>query len=238
MSLGEYPAKFEDWDKIPNLTPIEAAYLWFGLEPQEWSDVLGPQRVKALATEIAAATNTRLPGSVRLRSFPTDTLTVNNDRRERASRQELISFAEGREERPPFLFPSERKNRKETPNSMLAQTGLRLDNSATLRQESVRDSALLKEQVASLTSERDEWKRKAEASRTEKSDLGENLNPRMKNNYLRVIMALAMDVKGFDPKKPYESATLIIEHTEIDLDQKTIAGYITEGYQLQSRNRS
>ena len=43
------------------------------------------------------------------------------------------------------------------------------------------------------------------------------LNPRTENNYLRLIMQLAGNIKGFDSKKPFEAAKLIIENTDINL---------------------
>ncbi len=64
------------------------------------------------------------------------------------------------------------------------------------------------------------------------------IHPRTRNNYLRLIMALATTaVKGFDPRKPYEAANVIRETAEIDIDEKTLAGYVSEAYELQIRER-
>jgi hypothetical protein len=63
------------------------------------------------------------------------------------------------------------------------------------------------------------------------------VNTRLRNNLLRLILALAFGVPGFDPKKPYEAAKAIIDHTEIKLGEKTIAKYITEALSLQSKER-
>ena len=64
------------------------------------------------------------------------------------------------------------------------------------------------------------------------------LDVRTENNYLRLIYAFASTVNGFDPKKPYESAKLIIEDLGLDIkQQKTIAGYITKAYELESKGR-
>ena len=71
----------------------------------------------------------------------------------------------------------------------------------------------------------------------EATDSGD-IHPRTKHNYLRLIMALAISyIPNFDPKRPYEAAKIIIDGTEIDLDQKTIAGYLGEAYELQSKAR-
>ncbi|CAG4882996.1 protein of unknown function [Georgfuchsia toluolica] len=67
---------------------------------------------------------------------------------------------------------------------------------------------------------------------------GKPINPRTRNNYLRLIMLLAMHgIPGFDPRKPYEAAKAMKEITEINLDEKTLAGYIREAYELQSKER-
>lgn len=67
----------------------------------------------------------------------------------------------------------------------------------------------------------------------QKSD--KQLNTRTENNYLRLIFALANGIEGFNPKKPFESAKLIIDETEIALSQDTIASYITKAYELNSK---
>ena len=65
-----------------------------------------------------------------------------------------------------------------------------------------------------------------------------DIHPRTRNNYLRLIMALATTaVKGFDPRKPYEAANVIRETAEIDIDEKTLAGYVSEAYELQIKER-
>ena len=63
------------------------------------------------------------------------------------------------------------------------------------------------------------------------------LSNRTKNNYLRLIMALANGIEGFNPKKPFEAAKLIIEETEVKISQDTLASYISEAYQNESINR-
>ena len=63
------------------------------------------------------------------------------------------------------------------------------------------------------------------------------LSTRTENNYLRLIMTLANGIKGFDPKKPYEAAQLIIDETGISLGQDTIASYISKAYELETKNR-
>lgn len=64
------------------------------------------------------------------------------------------------------------------------------------------------------------------------------LNTRTENNYLRLILTLAIGgIKGFDPKKPYEAAKLIIDETDITIGQDTIASYISKAYKLESKSR-
>ncbi len=63
------------------------------------------------------------------------------------------------------------------------------------------------------------------------------LHPRTENNYLRLILTLCSDIKGFDAKKPHEAATLIVDTTGIKLDKETIAGYITKAYALEIKSR-
>lgn len=68
--------------------------------------------------------------------------------------------------------------------------------------------------------------------------LDKPLNTRTENNYLRLILTLAIGgIKGFDPKKPYEAAKLIIDETDISIGQDTIAGYISKAYELESKSR-
>ncbi len=68
---------------------------------------------------------------------------------------------------------------------------------------------------------------------------GGDIHPRTKNNYLRLIMALATTaVKDFDPRKPYEAASGIRETAEIDIDEKTLASYVSEAYELQTKERA
>lgn len=72
-----------------------------------------------------------------------------------------------------------------------------------------------------------------------------NLNPvtkkplstRTENNYLRLILTLANSIKGFNPKKPYEAAQLIINETGIDISQQTLSDYITKAYTIESQKR-
>ena len=63
------------------------------------------------------------------------------------------------------------------------------------------------------------------------------LSTRTENNYLRLILTLANNIEGFNPKKPYEAAQLIIDATEIDISQQTISDYIKKAYQIESQKR-
>lgn len=63
------------------------------------------------------------------------------------------------------------------------------------------------------------------------------LSARTENNYLRLILTLANGIDGFNPKKPYEAAQLIIDETGIDISQQTISDYITKAYKIESQKR-
>ncbi len=63
------------------------------------------------------------------------------------------------------------------------------------------------------------------------------LSTRTENNYLRLILTLANNIEGFNPKKYYEAAKLIIDATEIDISQQTIADYIKRAYEIESKKR-
>lgn len=63
------------------------------------------------------------------------------------------------------------------------------------------------------------------------------LNTRTENNYLRLIFALAGNIVGFNYNKPYESAKLIIDATEINISQQTIADYISKAHALDSKEK-
>lgn len=63
------------------------------------------------------------------------------------------------------------------------------------------------------------------------------LSTRTENNYLRLIMQLANNINGFNPKKPHEAASLIVKNTNTNLNEKTIAGYIQKAYELDSKER-
>lgn len=68
-------------------------------------------------------------------------------------------------------------------------------------------------------------------------NLDKSLNKRTENNYLRLIMALANGIKGFNPQKPYEAAQLIINETEINISKETLANYLSKANELESKNR-
>jgi hypothetical protein len=89
--------------------------------------------------------------------------------------------------------------------------------------------------------DRDEFERAHNVGRPDGNSKGVDegdIHPRTRNNYLRLIMALATTaVKGFDPRKPYEAANVIRETAEIDIDEKTLAGYVSEAYELQIKER-
>lgn len=63
------------------------------------------------------------------------------------------------------------------------------------------------------------------------------LSTRTENNYLRLILTLANSIDGFNPKKPYEAAQLIIDETGVDISQQTISDYISKAYEIESKKR-
>ena len=65
-----------------------------------------------------------------------------------------------------------------------------------------------------------------------KQETDKPLSVRTENNYLRLIFALAGNIAGFNHNKPYESAKLIIDTTEIDISQQTLANYISKAHEL------
>ena len=71
----------------------------------------------------------------------------------------------------------------------------------------------------------------------QEKDIEKPLNVRAENNYLRLILSLANGVEGFNPKKPYEAAQLILDETEMDLSKETVARYISKAYELESKKR-
>ena len=76
------------------------------------------------------------------------------------------------------------------------------------------------------------------ADNQQSSEIDKPLNTRIENNYLRLIMQLAVsNIKDFDPKKPYEAAALIMENIDTNLSKKTIAMYIQKAHELVSKER-
>jgi hypothetical protein len=64
------------------------------------------------------------------------------------------------------------------------------------------------------------------------------LNPRLENNYLRLIYSLCFSLKGFDPTaRPHTIAKLVIDVTGIDISQETLAGYIEKAKALENQER-
>jgi hypothetical protein len=63
------------------------------------------------------------------------------------------------------------------------------------------------------------------------------IHPRTENNYLSLILTLCSSIEGFDAKKPYEAATLIIDTTGTKLNKQTIADYITKAYAIECEKR-
>ena len=65
----------------------------------------------------------------------------------------------------------------------------------------------------------------------------EELHPRTENNYLRLIMTLANEIKGFNPKEPYVAAQLIIDTTDTTIKKNTIAKYIQHANEILEKDR-
>lgn len=59
------------------------------------------------------------------------------------------------------------------------------------------------------------------------------LHPRVENNYLRLIFALANNIEGFNHKKPHEAAQLILdENDKLKIGKETLALIISNAYKL------
>lgn len=86
--------------------------------------------------------------------------------------------------------------------------------------------------VAAISETIPKEKRKLDGESSDKP-----LHTRTENNYLRLILTLANSIKGFNPKKPYEAAELIINETDIGLSPETVAKYISKAYELDSKER-
>lgn len=78
---------------------------------------------------------------------------------------------------------------------------------------------------------------KPKQTNKDKSEIEKPINKRTENNYLRLILSLAMSIKDFNPQKPYEAAKLIIDETGIDIGKQTISDYITKAYELEIKKR-
>lgn len=65
----------------------------------------------------------------------------------------------------------------------------------------------------------------------------EELHPRTENNYLRLIMTLANEIEGFNPKEPYVAAQLIIDTTDTTIKKNTIAKYIQHANEILEKDR-
>ncbi len=108
MTFGKEPADFEKWDRIRELSSLEAGYLWFDLEPNR-STLMVPAFVKAMAEEIAKELKLYPPEGKPYVS-PFDKQDVSGGGlRAKASRDDLKGFAKGRRDKPAFLFPNQRK---------------------------------------------------------------------------------------------------------------------------------
>jgi hypothetical protein len=63
----------------------------------------------------------------------------------------------------------------------------------------------------------------------------EGVHPRTRNNYLRLLYGLALNVEGFDPKHPFTAAKLVIDASGVQMDQGAVAGYLKDAYELVSK---
>jgi hypothetical protein len=187
MSIFDESARFDDWDKVAELTPLQAGFLWFNLEPRTWPAPI-PDRVLAMAFEVAEATNSRVWDHKP--EFAGAARPPQDGRKERVTRQALISFAEGKGQRPAFLFPSERSKRRETPGPMPTDAS-RFSATEDSQHEAARHVARLSQQVEALTSERDTLEKKVR--------LMDPLAPKERDNLFRIIAALCEVVLGEVP---------------------------------------
>lgn len=116
-------------------------------------------------------------------------------------------------------------------NSIASIQSQRIESDAVFMIEKVEFCESLHPELLIAT----EKKIKLSVEKVESTD--KPLSTRTENNYLRLIFKLANGISGFNHKKPYEAAQLIINKTGIDISQETLAGYITKAYELECKSK-
>ncbi len=109
---------YDAWDMVQSFTIVEAAFLWLDMEPE--AHHLNPRvtphvtifdRVRALAREIGDVLHVDDPSDYGARNgliYGYDGTEHPHWNRTKMARNELVSLANQRGKRPPFLFPDER----------------------------------------------------------------------------------------------------------------------------------
>lgn len=98
-------ADLDSWDCIESFTAVEAAFLWFGLEPT--TDTLPrnenelPKKIRALAEQIKDKFNLGYP---RREYAASNNGMVSTQKPYKVDRTSLISYAKSIKQNPPFLF--------------------------------------------------------------------------------------------------------------------------------------
>lgn len=112
-------ADFAAWDRRSGLSLREAAYLWSGEKPADKDDDMSQMTRIILGELVSAANGDRLKAAPS--SYPqimaamaeavskfSGTEMAKHDRNSTVTREDLRSYATGRNERPLFLFPEDR----------------------------------------------------------------------------------------------------------------------------------
>jgi hypothetical protein len=106
MDFLQVPANLPAWDSISEFSSLEAAFLWFGYEPQPWNEFSVPPLVREKSEEIAKSLCLCPPTNSNLETQKV--MGRDEDLRTKVSRQELARYAESCGEFPLFLFPGQR----------------------------------------------------------------------------------------------------------------------------------
>jgi len=97
-------ALFERWSCVDPLTVIQAAYLWAGLEPAEHNWIVAREHRSAVAPLLQMLASGIMNGELRADTRPNPLASIGTHNTSLVRRADLISFAVGRGQRPPFLF--------------------------------------------------------------------------------------------------------------------------------------
>jgi hypothetical protein len=97
-------ALFERWSHVDPLSVIQAAYLWAGLEPAGYDWRIPLEHRYAVAPFLQMLTSAIMIGELRADARHNPLADIGTHNTSMVRRADLISFAVGRGQRPPFLF--------------------------------------------------------------------------------------------------------------------------------------